>query len=183
MIDLQQKILDKAVPVTEAGCWIWTGAVRPGGYGNVGWRGKTLSAHRASYFAFNGIISKGFQVNHKCDVKCCVNPEHLYLGDQKQNMLDMDMRGRRVTSSRRRENNPMFGKRHSDHAKEKQSQAKIGKYVGSKHHRATITEDIARFVFSMKGVKTAKQLSLDAGVSFHVIRNIWSKKTWICIHG
>lgn len=182
MIDLQQNILSKCIPITETGCWIWIGATRTSGYGNIGWKGKTLGAHRASYIAFNGILPEGLQINHKCDVRSCVNPSHLYVGTQKDNMGDMDARNRRVTTSKSGVLNPMYGKTHSSITRQKQSKAKDGKYIGCKHPRATITDDTAKFILGMKGKKTAKQLSIDLDVSFHVIRNIWAKKNWAHIN-
>ena len=75
-------------------CWIWTGAVSSNGYGHIGIDGKMILAHRASYALKNGEIKKGLQVNHHCDNKLCVNPEHLYAGTQKQNIADCISRGR-----------------------------------------------------------------------------------------
>lgn len=53
-----------------------------------------MAAHRASWIAYIGEIPKGMQVNHKCHNGKCINPAHLYLGTQKQNMQDMAMAGR-----------------------------------------------------------------------------------------
>jgi len=71
--------------ITESGCWIWMGAIMSRGYGSLS-RGRL--AHRVSYEEFFGSIPAGKQVLHKCDVKCCVNPSHLYAGTHKDNVLD-----------------------------------------------------------------------------------------------
>lgn len=80
----EQRILDKVEMVTESGCWIWTACLSDTGYGSI--NGK--SAHRESYRVFNGEIPYGMQVMHICDVRQCVNPNHLKLGTAKENMQD-----------------------------------------------------------------------------------------------
>lgn len=81
-------------------CWIWQGCKKKTGYGymTIGSRTdgtrKTITSHRASYMAFNGEIKNSLWVLHKCDVRECVNPSHLYLGTRKDNVTDMMKRGR-----------------------------------------------------------------------------------------
>lgn len=176
-IRLQQRILSR-VSVTDSGCWAWNGARRPNGYGNINVEGKTLSVHRASWIAFNGEIPDGLQVCHRCDVRHCTNPSHLFLGTQKDNMIDMISKGRQVLYDRSGESNPMFGKTHTDRAKELQSNAKAGLYAGSKHPRSTITEDVARAIKAAQGRMTARAASQAFNASFHVVRNIWAGKSW-----
>ena len=75
-------------------CWIWTAATDGRGYGKLGVDKKPLRAHRLSYqFAF-GDIPEGLCVLHKCDIPICVNPNHLFLGTQADNMLDKTRKGR-----------------------------------------------------------------------------------------
>lgn len=64
------------------------------GYGRIQMNGKKHFAHRASWRAFHGEIPDGLFVLHKCDVRCCVNPEHLFLGTNSDNMLDAYAKGR-----------------------------------------------------------------------------------------
>jgi hypothetical protein len=76
-------------------CWIWMGAKHFRGYGACGLHLGDTRTHRVSWILTNGPIPKGQGVLHKCDTPLCVNPSHLYLGDQKQNAEDRKARGRR----------------------------------------------------------------------------------------
>lgn len=78
---------------SENECWIWNGA-KSGDYGKCRWKSKWYSAHKASYLAFKGDISKGLNVCHHCDNKLCVNPSHLYLATQKENIAHAIERNR-----------------------------------------------------------------------------------------
>lgn len=75
------------------GCWLWTGATNPKGYGIFGWDGETWRAHRASYRLHKGDPGTA-KVMHGCDTPACVNPDHLHLGTQRQNMADRKIKGR-----------------------------------------------------------------------------------------
>lgn len=104
----------KKVIILETGCWEWTASKDRKGYGMFSMggsrnqdgtrRNSMTGAHRASYLIFNGDIPKhdshhGICVLHKCDNPGCVNPEHLFLGTNMDNVHDMDAKGRRVTVS------------------------------------------------------------------------------------
>ncbi len=73
---------------TETGCWIWFAAKDAGGYGRFKWNGRIDGAHRVSWEMANGAVPRQMDVLHRCNVKACVNPAHLYLGTQKDNMRD-----------------------------------------------------------------------------------------------
>ena len=75
-------------------CLEWDGSVNNKGYGRLTYRGDSWYAHRRAWVICNGPIPDGLQVNHHCDNSLCVNPEHLYLGTQKDNMQDASRRGR-----------------------------------------------------------------------------------------
>lgn len=92
---VQQRFEDKFVPDPNSGCWLWTASVGGGGYGKFGGKGRTpQDAHRASWQMYRGEIPAGLMVLHRCDVRCCVNPNHLFLGTAKENTHDMMAKGR-----------------------------------------------------------------------------------------
>lgn len=84
--------LDKSS--SKNGCWLWKGAILKTGYGRTSIGRRNLSAHRASYELFKGKIPDGMQVCHTCDVRHCVNPDHLFIGNAVKNMSDCSKKGR-----------------------------------------------------------------------------------------
>lgn len=88
------KVLDRAIPIPESGCWLWEGQNKGGtsNYGLVHINGKRTTAHRQSWIEANGPIPAGLHVLHKCDIPLCVNPNHLYLGSHADNMGDYHSR-------------------------------------------------------------------------------------------
>lgn len=84
------------IPEPNSGCWLWVGGTRDKrGYGNWIRQGfDTRSAHRISWMMHKGPIPDGLHVLHKCDVTLCVNPEHLFLGTNQDNIDDKVRKGR-----------------------------------------------------------------------------------------
>lgn len=85
------------------GCWLWTGYIRPGGYGEAYFGQKPnrvrLLAHRAVYEAFVGDPA-GKVVCHRCDNPGCVRVDHLFLGTIADNTRDRDQKGRQARGER-----------------------------------------------------------------------------------
>lgn len=75
-------------------CWRWKAHIDARGYGKFQMHGRTHPAARAAYILTRGPIPKGQVVRHKCDNGACVNPAHLELGTQRDNVRDMIERGR-----------------------------------------------------------------------------------------
>lgn len=77
-------------------CWLWIGCTDGTGRGTIKYEGRQVGAHRISWKLHRGLIPDGLCVLHRCDVPTCVNPEHLFLGTQAENMMDMKQKGRQA---------------------------------------------------------------------------------------
>lgn len=140
-------------PEPFSGCWLWFTSWGSNGYGLIGAR----YAHRVSWILHYGEIPKGLCVLHRCDVPCCVNPKHLFLGTKADNSQDMVSKGRDGAT------------RHPDSLMR-----------GERHCRAKLTESqIAeiRQRYSFRKV-TCKQLAIEFGVSKSAIRFVVRGLSW-----
>lgn len=109
---------DKFIPEPNSGCWLWLGPVfkNRGGYGCFSHETEVMKrAHRVSWKLYIGDISEETHVLHSCDNVVCVNPDHLFLGDQALNMADKSFKGRQGHA----QSHPKF---------------KHGRYVGDKQN-------------------------------------------------
>ena len=78
-----------------ADCWLWDGSVNNRGYGEYRHDGRKRYAHRVSWAIAHGAMpGAGLCVLHRCDVPRCVNPSHLFIGTQHENIADMHSKGR-----------------------------------------------------------------------------------------
>lgn len=94
-VDVLAGFADRAMPVPEAGCWLWTGDTGGRrGYGRMRVGGRQVRAHRLSWQLHRGAIPAGLCVCHRCDTPSCVNPDHLFLDTNEGNTADRVRKGR-----------------------------------------------------------------------------------------
>lgn len=148
---LEQRFHEKYLICPMSGCWIWTASTK-GGYGCIGVGEKTVRAHRLSWELHNSPIPEGMHVCHTCDVRCCVNPDHLFLGTQKDNMDDMVTKGRHARVAPK----------------------------GSAHGQAKLTEGQALEVYHAEGPQ--RGIAANYGVSQRLVSLIKRKEGWRHIH-
>jgi hypothetical protein len=89
------------------GCWYWTGSYNASGYGlfhNMTLLKPSVTAHRFSYQFYKGEIINNMQVLHSCDNRKCVNPDHLFLGTNLDNVMDKMRKGRVANGERMKTN-------------------------------------------------------------------------------
>ena len=95
---LRERFYQRIELSEDSDCWLWTaslnGGAKGGGYGQIRFQGQTYLAHRLSYMIAHGDIPEGLSVLHTCDVSHCVNPKHLFLGTQTDNLVDASLKGR-----------------------------------------------------------------------------------------
>jgi hypothetical protein len=95
---LLKRIMRK-VTKDPSGCWLWHGHKHPKGYGMTAYRGKTINLHRAVYIATHNVRLLTEQlICHRCDVRHCVNPDHLFIGTAADNNRDCGNKGRHHNS-------------------------------------------------------------------------------------
>ena len=84
-----RKKIESNVKVSEGGCWEWQKSCGSHGYGNIATGGqRNETAHRVSYEVFVGPIPEGLLVLHSCNNRKCCNPQHLRVGDTRDNIKD-----------------------------------------------------------------------------------------------
>ena len=140
--------LDGKYSIIENGCWEWKGGKNQRGYGQVREGGKFYRAHRVSYAYHFGEIAQGLLVCHKCDNPPCINPEHLFLGTNADNMSDCARKGRAAGL----------------------------KNKGSKNGRAVLSDkDVVEILSS---TESQRVLASKYGVSKSAIAMLKTGKTW-----
>lgn len=96
----EQRIAYYTKPEPLTGCHIWHGPLKPGGYGCLQYQGRIWLAHRLAWTLKHGPIPEGMILCHRCDVKRCVNPDHLALGTRADNNADIKAARLRLADAR-----------------------------------------------------------------------------------
>lgn len=135
----------------ETSCWEWKGHIPKTGYPRIVYKGKATTASRVCWMLCNGRIRKGLYVLHKCDNPKCINPGHLFLGTQKQNVRDMIEKGR----------------------------AGYEKRIGMNHSQVQLTDDqVISIRHKAKSGIDFKTLAVEYNTTSSNIYNIVTGKTW-----
>ncbi len=95
MKSILERFEEKFIPEPNTGCWIWFASRHPQGYGTFGIGDVVYYAHRVSWMLYRGEMPPPeIKVCHSCDNEWCVNPDHLWLGAQIDNVRDSVQKGR-----------------------------------------------------------------------------------------
>lgn len=162
-ISITTRFWSKVEKSTETdGCWLWHGTVANDGYGHfsIGRRGmaRVYPAHRVAYELAYGPIPDGMLGLHKCDVRNCVRPDHLFLGTQLDNMLDMWRKGRGVSGMTT----------HPECIPH-----------GEANYNARLSEDSVRYIrVRHSSGESLSSLAYDYGVSKKLILNVVHRRAW-----
>jgi hypothetical protein len=93
--DVIRSFIDRiGYDVSPDGCHLWRGYVAPNGYARGRIDGLSVPVHRAAWVAENGPMTFGLDACHKCDVRNCINPEHIFPGSRRENMQDCALKKR-----------------------------------------------------------------------------------------
>lgn len=105
---LAERLLHHSIPEPTSGCWLWCAKCSGKGYGQLNYKGTYWQAHRSAWSEWRGQIPEGLQVLHRCDVPACINPDHLFLGTNDDNVADRVAKNRssRKGSGLRGESHP-----------------------------------------------------------------------------
>ncbi len=151
-------------------CWEWTACKGKQGYGRFGAGGRVWPTHRVVWTLVHGDIphdgsAHGICVCHHCDNRLCVNPLHLFLGTQKENLADRESKGRGIRVSGDAHHTRLHPERLAR---------------GEAHHKAKLTavQIVEIRALYAAGGATLKMLGTQFGVSHSRISDIVNRKNW-----
>lgn len=155
----------KSAPIPFSGCRIWMGSCAANGYGQIGYRGRNAYAHRVSWALHRGPVPAGLSVLHRCDIRCCVNPEHLFLGTARDNVRDMMKKDRHRMSAPTGNRNPI--------------RLYPGLLAGERHGMAKLTEkNVLEIRRRYAAGESQKRLAESFGVNQPHISRIVRRENW-----
>lgn len=149
-----ERFEDSYTPEPNSGCWLWIGSMTGTGhacgkgYGAISKDGRYVRAHRISWEMANGPIPDGMHVLHKCDTTTCVNPDHLFIGTNLDNVLDKVAKGR----------------------------ARSGRLCGSRNGASKLTDETVRLI--RVSSESAPILAAKLGVSSTAIKRVRRRELW-----
>ena len=138
------------------GCWLWSGALHNRGYGYFNIDGKMYLTHRVSWLLKNGTLPADLLVCHRCDVKPCVRPDHLFLGTHGDNLHDAAVKGLMPR-----------GDKHPMRRRPERSRTAI-----------LTKENVVDIRAQRVGGKTVEELARDFGLSKSAMYKVVSGTTW-----
>jgi hypothetical protein len=157
----ERLIRDAEMLPDEPGCWLWAKGVSFYGYGALCYEGKSQRTHRLMWLAVHGAPEAN--VLHKCDVPACINPAHLYVGTQVENLKDAYRRGRKKFSPV-----PL-----------------VSRPRGMTHYCAKLTPEIVREIRRLSALGKGRKHGMGArvlgrkfGVDSSTISRIQRRETW-----
>jgi hypothetical protein len=177
-----KRFSEKYLVCEKTGCWIWAEGKWSDGYGQFGYSidkdtWKPIRAHRASWIIHRGAIPNDLWVLHKCDTPLCVNPEHLFLGTNQDNMDDMMAKGRGTVGLKNgKYTHPECTPRGDRHG----SRTSPGRLPrGEEHHNTKLTWDQVESIRSeYPYAESAEAMGKIYGVSGATILRIVREKVW-----
>lgn len=157
-------------------CVMWEGSKNRDGYGTRKFRGITWLAHRVAWVEARGEIPRGLNVCHSCDRPACVNVDHLFLGTQKDNMVDCAKK-RRTSRGRKHsiicKNRPNYSRRNHSEAMKKCAAR------GESSGRAKLTEDKVRSLRREHATgATPTELSFRYGINVGTVWKVVARRLW-----
>jgi hypothetical protein len=158
-------------PEPNTGCWLWTRGVDRQGYGALRHDDHIHKAHRLAWtLTFGRVADSKLFVCHKCDVRSCINPHHLFLGTNTDNVNDMVRKGRYWSKKRR--DGLARGERHGSVTHPERLRR------GEGHANSKLSETVVKEIRSLSGKVSSVELAKRFNVSKATITSVWSKRTW-----
>jgi hypothetical protein len=173
---LEERFWEKVDKKSPDECWEWKNSII-NGYGTIKLNGKNKLTHRLSYELNVGPIPPGLFVCHTCDNPKCVNPTHLFLGTQKDNLQDASKKGRIASGNLHySRTHPELLARGDCHWCKTHPES----YLGEKNGNAKLTENQVKEIRQLyaRGSITLKELGMKFGAGLSTIGYIVNHKTW-----